>query len=111
MTCPKCGAANSDGVRFCTRCHATLIFKCPKCDHTQLHGGTCDACGLDMDTFWKWHLAKKRIEEENFERKHAEQDINNIRAAMTVPFSGPAGWIVFLFQCAFNRITAWFSSR
>jgi hypothetical protein len=111
MNCPKCETANADGVQFCTNCHATLFFKCPKCDHRQTHGGTCDGCGLDMDFFWKRHLAIKRVEEENFERKQTEREINNIQAAMTVPFSGPVGWAVFLFQCVANRIAAWFESR
>lgn len=111
MTCPKCGAANPNGVQFCTHCHATLLFKCPKCDHSQPHGGSCDACGLDMDFFWKRHLAIKRIEEENFERRQTEGEVNNIQAAMTVPFSGPAGWTIFLITQAVRRVAAWFDAR
>jgi hypothetical protein len=111
MTCPECGAVNAEGVQFCTHCHATLIFKCPICDHRQTHGGVCDACGLNFDVFWKQRLAVKRVKEENFERKQTEQQVNAIRAAMTVPFSGPVGWIIFLTTAALNRIAAWFESR
>jgi hypothetical protein len=111
MTCPKCGAANADGVQFCTHCHATLLFKCPKCDHMQTHGGTCDACGLNMTDFWTKRLAIKRVEQENFERKQTEQELNNVQTAMTVPFSGPGGWAMFLLTAAIRRIGAWFESR
>ena len=48
MECPKCKAANSEAARFCTRCHATLLFKCPSCAAAQRHGGKCDKCGVDF---------------------------------------------------------------
>lgn len=48
MICPKCQQENSEAAQFCTRCHMTLRFVCPKCRHIQRHGGQCDACGLDF---------------------------------------------------------------
>lgn len=48
MECSKCKTANTDTAQFCTRCHATLLFKCPSCTATQRHGGTCDRCGIDF---------------------------------------------------------------
>lgn len=111
MTCPKCSAASPDGAQFCTHCHATLLFKCPKCDHLQNHGGICDGCGLNLDEFWTQHLAIKRVEEENFEQKQMEREVVNIQAAMTVPFSGPGGWLIFLVTQLIRRVGAWFEPR
>ncbi|HEV2420704.1 MAG TPA: zinc ribbon domain-containing protein [Candidatus Acidoferrales bacterium] len=48
MQCPKCKTANSGGAQFCSRCHMTLLYKCPSCAATQRHGGTCDKCGVDF---------------------------------------------------------------
>ncbi len=48
MLCPKCQQENSETAQFCTRCHMTLRFVCPKCRHIQRHGGQCDVCGLDF---------------------------------------------------------------
>ncbi|MGA2630729.1 MAG: zinc ribbon domain-containing protein [Terriglobia bacterium] len=48
MQCPKCHHENSDRVVFCARCHAPLRYICPACKHSQDHGGTCDACGVDF---------------------------------------------------------------
>jgi uncharacterized membrane protein YvbJ len=111
MICPKCGVANAEGLQFCTHCHATLIFKCPKCGHTQMHGATCDACGLNFDAFWKQQLAIKHVKEESRERRQLEQEVDDIRTALTVPFSGPAGWTIFLVTEAIRRIGTWFRSR
>lgn len=111
MTCPKCGATTAGDAQFCTNCHATLFFKCPKCSHTQLHGNTCDACGLDLDAFWKQRLAIKRVEEDNRERNDLEREVNNVRTALTVPFSGPSGWAFFLISVLLNRIGNWWRSR
>ncbi|MDE3179451.1 MAG: hypothetical protein KGM47_07285, partial [Acidobacteriota bacterium] len=30
------------------RCHATLRFLCPACQHGQDHGGKCEQCGADF---------------------------------------------------------------
>lgn len=48
--CPKCREENTDDARFCRRCHTPLSYACPACKHTQRHGGTCDACGVDFLT-------------------------------------------------------------
>ena len=111
MDCPKCGTANADGVQFCTNCHATLIFKCPKCEHKQAHGGRCDVCGEDFAFFWARHFAEKNAEEARIEKDKAEAEANAVRTALTVPFSGPAGWAFFLITQALNRIATWYRSR
>ena len=113
MDCPKCGTANADGVQFCTNCHATLIFKCPKCEHTQTHGGRCDLCGEDFAFFWAQHFTAKAAEDARIEKDkaEAEAEANAVRTALTVPFSGPAGIASFLGMQLFSRLFAWFRSR
>jgi|SRR5208282_1049828 hypothetical protein len=48
MNCPKCGAEARDVARFCRRCHATLRYQCPACQHEQRQGGSCEKCGVDF---------------------------------------------------------------
>ncbi len=48
MQCSKCKAENSESVTYCVRCHAPLKYTCPSCQHLQLHGGTCERCGVDF---------------------------------------------------------------
>lgn len=111
MVCPKCGTANADGVQFCTNCHATLIFKCPKCAHSQPHGGSCDACGENFALFWAQRLATKALEEERIEKDKKKAEINAVATALTVPFSGPVGIAGFLGMRIFGRLLAWYRSR
>jgi hypothetical protein len=111
MDCPKCGTANADGVQFCTNCHATLIFKCPKCEHTQTHGGRCDVCGEDFALFWAQHFTKKDAEDARIQKDKTEAEANAVRTALTVPFSGPAGIASFLGMQLFSRLLAWYRSR
>lgn len=51
--CPECQHANPESAHFCTHCHHTLIYSCPKCWHEQRHGGTCDVCHLDPEKYWR----------------------------------------------------------
>jgi ribosomal protein L37AE/L43A len=39
---------NPEKAQFCVRCHAPLTYTCPACHHVQIHGGTCDQCGVDF---------------------------------------------------------------
>ena len=48
MQCPKCKTEAANTARFCPRCHATLLFKCPACKHQQRRGGICEECGVDF---------------------------------------------------------------
>jgi hypothetical protein len=61
--CPKCSEENSDTAAFCSRCHQTLLFRCPMCWHEQLHTGKCDSCGVDMTMYWKRQFAIARADE------------------------------------------------
>lgn len=67
MECPKCKAANANTAQFCTRCHATLLYKCPSCRATQRHGGKCDKCGIDFAKYAAMMIAH---EEARAAREH-----------------------------------------
>lgn len=67
MECPKCKAANSDAAQFCTRCHMTLLYKCPSCAATQRHGGKCDSCGVDFAKYGTMLIAQ---EQSRVDREH-----------------------------------------
>jgi len=111
MTCPKCGAANLDGVQFCTTCHATLLFKCPKCEHMQNHGGVCDACGLNLTAFWVTYLETKSEEEQKIAHDKTVASIGKAVNAVEAPFAaGRSLSQFFLFQFL-GRLFGWLSSR
>jgi hypothetical protein len=61
--CPTCSQESSDATAFCTRCHQTLLFRCPMCWHEQRHTGKCEACGVDMTMYWKRQFAIARADE------------------------------------------------
>ena len=48
IKCPKCGSDARAVARFCQRCHATLRFACPSCNHEQRQGGQCEKCGINF---------------------------------------------------------------
>ncbi len=49
MNCPKCDAANREGVKFCEECGATMEVECPNCKAKVPPGKKfCGECGLDL---------------------------------------------------------------
>lgn len=111
MTCPKCGAENPDGVQFCTTCHATLLFKCPKCEHMQNHGGVCDACGLNLTAFWAAYLETKTEEDQKLEHDKTMAAIHNAAAIATAPIAAASNVSQFFLFQLFGRLFGWLSSR
>lgn len=115
MTCPKCGAENAEGVQFCTTCHATLVFKCPKCEHTQNHGGVCDACGLNLNLFWATYLEAKREEDDKIAHDKTMAAIHNAAAIATAPIAAARNasqfFLFSLFEQLLGRLFGRFSSR
>jgi len=110
MTCPKCGAANAEGVQFCTNCHATLLFKCPNCTHTQTHGRTCDSCGANFDLFWASYLALKSREEQQVKIDKFKAEVGIFMRILTLPLAAGASFTRFLFgQAAMQFIGRLFS--
>jgi len=110
MTCPKCGAANAEGVQFCTNCHATLLFKFPNCAHMQTHGGTCESCGANFDLFWASYLALKSNEEQQVEIDKLKAEAGAFMQILTLPLAAGASLTRFLFgQAAMQFIGRLFS--
>jgi zinc-ribbon domain len=62
MECPKCASKARDTARFCPRCHATLRYECPACFHQQVHGGSCDKCGVDFLKYLSAVVVAKKAE-------------------------------------------------
>ena len=104
MDCPKCGATNAEGVQFCTNCHATLIFKCPKCEHKQAHGGVCDACGENFSLFWARYLAMKTSERERLDHDKTKAEIDAVASAVTLPLAAAPNLSRFLIVQLANRL-------
>ena len=49
MQCPNCGAANSDGKKFCTNCGGDLRVRCPTCHGKNPTGAKfCGDCGASL---------------------------------------------------------------
>jgi uncharacterized membrane protein YvbJ len=49
MQCPKCGAANPDGKKFCTNCGGDLRVGCPACHGKNPPGAKfCGDCGASL---------------------------------------------------------------
>jgi hypothetical protein len=73
--CPKCQAEVRDIARFCRRCHATLRYECPACQHEQRHGGKCDKCGVDFLKYMTAMVSAKQVkrdaERERLDRRSA----------------------------------------
>lgn len=88
-TCPKCGQLNPQDARFCSRCHATLQFVCPACQHRQLRGGMCERCGVD---FIKYALALQFQAEGEARRERERAKSRNalLKQLLLLPVTG--GW-------------------
>src|SRR5215469_36482 len=86
MGCPKCGTAAPDAAHFCPRCHATLLFICPSCQHEQRHGGTCDQCGVDFMKYIGAVVAGKR-DRADAARDRKAQRSTLLRNVLLLPFN------------------------
>jgi len=87
MDCPKCGQKIRDVQTYCTRCHATIRFKCPACRNEQRHGGKCDKCGVDFLKYQTALMAQKQIEADA-ERERLENRSGFLKNLLWVPMTG-----------------------
>ncbi len=87
MDCPKCSQANPESAQFCTRCHATLLFKCPACWHRQTHGGACDKCGVDFAKYAAVVVSQGKVQADQ-ERKRLEQRSSFWKHVFLLPITG-----------------------
>jgi len=97
MECPKCKTANSDTAQFCTRCHATLLYKCPSCAATQRHGGTCDKCGVDFAKYAGMLVVQEEVRAQH---KHDErrQNASIWKQIILLPVTGGYSLMRFLLR-------------
>lgn len=98
-------------MQFCTNCHATLFFKCPKCEHMQSHNDICEKCGTNFAMFWSGYLANSYLEQEQLERdKHKAEAMEALQAA-TLPIAASGGLLRFLLFQVIGRAISFFRSR
>ncbi len=96
MVCPKCKLDNWEDVKFCTRCHTTLRFECPKCWYAQNHGGTCDHCGTDFKQYQAVYLAGLIGENARDTQKEADKVGHVLTAAQMAITSITSPWMALL---------------
>ncbi len=94
MRCPKCGTENSDKVQFCTRCHTTLRYICPACQHDQAQGGKCEKCGVDFAKYVMMLQFQAKAEADR-ERERVRGRTSIIKQIVLLPITG--GFSLFKF--------------
>lgn len=97
MECPKCKTVNSDAVQFCSRCHATLLYKCPSCAATQRHGGTCDKCGVDFAKYAGMLVAQEQIRAQR-EHDRAREKASTWKQIILLPVTGGYSLMKYLLR-------------
>ncbi len=86
MNCPKCGTEARDVARFCRRCHATLRYQCPACQHEQRQGGTCEKCGVDFLKYIAAVVAAKQTEADAITERH-ERRSTFLKNVLSLPLT------------------------
>jgi hypothetical protein len=86
MKCPKCSTEARDVSRFCQRCHATLRYQCPACNHEQRHGGKCEKCGVDFLKYISSVVASKQGEAD-LAHDRLERRSNLLKNILLFPFT------------------------
>jgi hypothetical protein len=109
--CPECRRANLDSAHFCTHCHHTLIYSCPKCWHEQRHGGICDACHLDLDKYWRVYGATKQAALINEEETNLEKSTKPIEGVLLTIASIPLQFVPFLSFLGYGLLLNWLRRR
>jgi len=102
MKCPKCNAEERDVARFCRRCHATLLYTCPSCNHQQRQGGTCEKCGVDFLKYITAVVAARRTEADAIHDR-IEQRSNLLKNVLLTPFNMGIPLLRQLFQISKRR--------
>jgi len=95
MQCPKCKQANPETATYCVRCHTPLKYTCPSCRHVQLHGGTCEKCGVDFAKYAAM-LVFRAQDQAAAQRDRAQQKSALWRQLLLLPITGGLSLIKFL---------------
>src|SRR6201987_3192905 len=109
--CPECHHVNPESAYFCMRCHHTLIYCCPKCWHEQRHGGTCDACHLDLDKYWRVYGATKQAALINEEETNLENSTKRIEGVLLTIATIPLQFVPFLSFLGYGLLLNWLRRR
>src|ERR1700722_6141432 len=102
MKCPKCSAEAPDIARFCPRCHATLRYQCPSCNHEQRQGGKSEKLGVDFLKYIGAVVAGKRAEAEAAHER-SEKRSSLVKNLLLFPFTMGIPLIRNLFLGPRNR--------
>ena len=87
MQCPKCKTENSDTIVYCVRCHTPLKYTCPACKNVQLHGGTCEKCGVDFAKYAAM-LVFRAKDDAQLQRKKAKSRAAIWKQILLLPITG-----------------------
>ncbi len=97
MQCPKCGQANAEAAKFCTRCHTPLRFECPACQHLQSHGGKCDQCGVDFAKYLGVLMFQAKTESDK-KSEQIRQRSGMLKQILLLPITGGLSLFKYLFR-------------
>jgi hypothetical protein len=88
-----------------------LIYSCPKCWHEQRHGGSCDACHLDLKQYWRVYGATKQAALINEEETNLENSTKRIEGVLLTIASIPLQFIPFLSFLGYGLLLNWLRRR
>jgi hypothetical protein len=108
---PECQRVNPESAHFCTHCHHTLIYSCPKCWHEQRHGGTCDACHLDLDKYWRVYGATKQAALINEEETNLANSTKRVEGVLLTIATIPLQFVPFLSFLGYGLLLNWLRRR
>jgi predicted amidophosphoribosyltransferase len=97
---------NPQGVRFCTLCHETLLFKCPVCWHVQKHGGSCEKCGANFAAYAGFCLAQTAREEQQAAIDRFKGEVSLLSQILLVPLVGGRWLLRLIFGRLVSRLIA-----
>jgi hypothetical protein len=109
--CPDCQQPNPAEAHFCTHCHHILIYRCPQCWHEQRHGGTCDACHLDLEKYWRVYGATKQAALIDEEETNFGKSTERIEGALMTIATIPLQFISFVRFLGYGLLLNWLRRR
>jgi|SRR5271169_296145 len=109
--CTECGRVNLESAHFCTLCHHILIYSCPQCWHEQRHGGTCDACHLDLEKYWRVYGATKQSALINEEETNLDKSVQPVENALVTIAATLLQFVPFLGFLGYGMLLNWLRRR